>query len=352
FQNAGAYAGAVVGGFGFLYLYDSLGWTTALLIQAGLFALPLSALFLVNEPVRLRGAPSVTLRNALRFFTQRNMGRWLAILGTMRLPLIMTMLPMRLMMVDQGMSTEEIAIWFGLFAMSAGGGATLIFGPMLRHLPRVRALYLVGLINIPVLMAVAFIAGAFPDSIRYAIILAWIAIATTDVVMFRGAMDKVRPEIPGFDFSVQIAIYMMLAGFADPIVGYVIDTHGYLPSFLAAIPLALVPLAVVYVGFASFKGANRGLDGERARSTGSIAVGDPLRLIRFCETEFTEHGITCTRPEPDILRMEEMGCLVEMKAAEGAVDMLIDTPSDNFLTFIREEIIEHLEEFDLAATKT
>ncbi|MEO0992213.1 MAG: MFS transporter [Pseudomonadota bacterium] len=352
FQNAGAYAGAVVGGFGFLYLYDSLGWTTALLIQAGLFALPLSALFLVNEPVRLRGAPSVTLRNALRFFTQRNMGRWLAILGTMRLPLIMTMLPMRLMMVDQGMSTEEIAIWFGLFAMSAGGGATLIFGPMLRHLPRVRALYLVGLINIPVLMAVAFIAGAFPDSIRYAIILAWIAIATTDVVMFRGAMDKVRPEIPGFDFSVQIAIYMMLAGFADPIVGYVIDTHGYLPSFLAAIPLALVPLAVVYVGFASFKGANRGLDGERARSTGSIAVGDPLRLIRFCETEFTEHGITCTRPEPDILRMEEMGCLVEMKAAEGAVDMLIDTPSDNFLTFIREEIIEHLEEFDFEATKT
>ncbi|MEM8699250.1 MAG: MFS transporter [Pseudomonadota bacterium] len=352
FQNAGAYAGAIVGGFGFLYLYDKIGWATALYIQAALFAVPLLSLFLIKEPGRLRGAPAVTFRNALRFFTQAKIGRWLAILGTMRLPLIMTMLPMRLMMVDQGMTNEEIAIWFGLFAMSAGGGATVLFGPMLRHLPRVRAIYIVGLLNIPVLIAVAFIAAALPDSIRYAIIIAWAAIAMTDIVMFRGAMDKVRPEIPGFDFSVQIAIYMVLAGFTDPIVGYVIDTQGYLPTFLVAIPLAFVPLAVLYWGFAKFKASDRGLDGERAVSTGTMSVGDPKALLDFCHEEFTEHGITCTWPKPDLLRMEEMGCLVEMKASEGTVDVLIDTPSDNFLTFIREEIIEHLEEYDPAAFRS
>ncbi|MEM1277706.1 MAG: MFS transporter, partial [Pseudomonadota bacterium] len=331
FQNAGAYAGAIVGGFGFLYLYDQIGWTMALLIQAALFAIPLLSLLLVKEPTRLRGAPPVTFRNALRFFTQPKIGRWLAILGTMRMPLIMTMLPMRLMMVDQGMSTEEIAVWFGLFAMSAGGGATVIFGPLLRHLPRVRAIYIVGLINIPVLIAVAFIASAMPDNIRYAIVFAWAAIAMTDIVMFRGAMDKVRPEIPGFDFSVQIAFYMILMTFAEPLVGYVIDTQGYLPTFFAAIPLALVPLAILYFGFASFKGSNRGLDGERAISTGSITIGDAKALLAFCDEEFTEHGITCTWPEPNLLRMEEMGCLVEMKAEQGAVDILIDTPSENFL---------------------
>ena len=227
FQNFGAYAGAVVGGVGFLYLYCHIGWTVAVLIQACIFALPLFSLFLVDEPVRLRGLPRVTFKNALKFFRQARMGRWLAILGTMRLPLILTMLPMRLMMVDQGMSTEEIAVWFGLFAMSAGGGATALFGPLLRNLPRVGAIYLVGMINIPVLVGVAFIAGAFPDQIRYAIILTWAAIATTDIVMFRGAMDKIRPEIPGFDFSVQIAIYMMVPAFSDPLVGYLIDTRGY-----------------------------------------------------------------------------------------------------------------------------
>ncbi|MEM1047903.1 MAG: MFS transporter [Pseudomonadota bacterium] len=346
FQNAGAYAGAIVGGFGFLYLFEHIGWTAALLIQGALFAAPLISLIFVKEPVRLRGMPPVNLRNALRFFTQPRMGRWLAILGTIRLPLILTMLPLRLMMVDQGMSIEEIAVWFGLFAMSAGGGATVLLGPLLRNLPRVRAIYIVGLLNIPVLMAVAFVAAALPDLIRYAIILAWVAIALTDIVMFRGAMDKVRPEIPGFDFSVQIAIYMVLPGLTDPIVGYVIDTSGYLPAFLAAIPLALVPLAILYFSVARIRDSSRGLDGERSVSVGTMATKKPKAVLDFCNEEFTEHGITCTWPEPNLLRMEEMNCLVEMKALEGAVDIRVDTPSENFTIFIRDEIIEHLEEFD------
>ncbi|MEM7472581.1 MAG: MFS transporter [Pseudomonadota bacterium] len=346
FQNAGAYAGAIVGGFVFLYIYGKIGWTTALLIQATLFALPLLSLRLVKEPPRLRGAPQATFRNALKFFKQDRMLRWLAILGTMRVPLILTMLPMRLMMVDQGMSTEEIAVWFGLFAMCAGGGATAIFGPLLRNLPRVKALYLVGFINIPVLIGVTFIAAEMPGNIRYAIIIAWTAIAITDIVMFRGAMDKIRPEIPGFDFSVQIAIYMLIPGFMDPIVGYVIDTQGYLPAFLTAIPLSFVPLAILYFAVARFRDAGRGLDGERAKSTGTMATKRAPELLAFCDTEFTEHGITCTWPEPGLLRMEEMGCLVEMKALDEAVDILIETPTDNFLVFIREEIIEQIEKFD------
>ncbi|MEL7252770.1 MAG: MFS transporter [Pseudomonadota bacterium] len=352
FQNFGAYAGAVIGGFGFLYIYDNIGWTVALLIQAGLFAIPLISLVLVDEPVRLRGAPAVNFRNAFKFFTQDKIGRWLAILGTMRLPLIMTMLPMRLMMVDQGMSTEEIAVWFGLFAMSAGGGATVLFGPLLRNLPRVRAIYIVGFINIPVLVAVAYIAGAFPDQIRYAIIIAWAAIAATDIVMFRGAMDKVRPEIPGFDFSVQIAIYMLLPAFTDPIIGYVIDTQGYLPAFLAAIPFGLIPLAILYLAVAKIKNSARGLDGDRSVSTGTMVSKRPDALVAHCAEEFTEHGIACTWPAPNHLRMEEMGCLVEIKALDGSVDILIDTPSENFLVFIREEIIEHLEEFEPGAIET
>ncbi|WP_299506447.1 MFS transporter [uncultured Roseobacter sp.] len=346
FQNAGAYMGAVVGGFGFLYIYDQIGWTIALLIQAVIFALPLFALVFVREPARLRGAPPATFRNALKFFKQEKMLRWLAILGTIRVPLLLTMLPMRLMMVDQGMSTEEIAVWFGLFAMCAGGGASAIFGPLLRNLPRVKAIYLVGLINIPVLLGVAFIAGSMPENIRYAIILAWVAIAMTDIVMFRGAMDKIRPEIPGFDFSVQVAIYMLIPGLMDPLVGYVIDTQGYLPAFLVAIPLALVPLVILYFAFARLRHSNQGLDGARAVSTGTMALDQPKALLAFCADEFTDHGISCSYPQPNLLRMEEMGCLVEMKALDGAANILIDTPTDNFLVFIREEIIEQLEKFD------
>ncbi|MEL7311655.1 MAG: MFS transporter [Pseudomonadota bacterium] len=353
FQNAGAYAGAIVGGFGFLYIYDELGWTAALIIQAVLFALPLLALALVDEPARLRGAPTVNFRNAFQFFKQERIGRWLGVLGTIRIPILMTMLPMRLMMVDQGMTTEEIAIWFGLFAMCAAGGATVIFGPLLRKLPRVQAIYFVGFLNIPILVLIAYIASQFPNGIRYAIILGWFGIALTDVVMYRGAMDKVRPEMPGFDFSVQIAIYMLLAGFADPIVGVVIDRQGYLPALLTAIPLAVVPLLIVYFRIARISESARGLDGERAVSTGHMKTRDSMALLKSCEKSFSEdHGIQCTWPEPSLIHMESMGCIVEMRALENAVDLLIDTPTESYLVFIREELFEHLEEFDRAATET
>lgn len=351
FQNAGAYGGAIVGGFVFLYFYGTIGWKAAILIQATVFALPLFSLLLVNEPKRLRGAPPVTFHNALRFFLQPKMGRWLAVLGTMRMPILVTMLPMRLMMVDQGMSTEEIAVWFGLFAMSAGGGSTVLFGPLLRNLPRVRAIYIVGLLNIPVLVGVAYIAAAFPDGIRYAIILGWVAIALTDIVMFRAAMDKIRPEMPGFDFSAQIAVYMLLPGLMDPIAGVVIDAYGVLPVFLAAIPLAFIPLAILRFFVAPIRKSNRGLDGERSVSTGIAQSTDPHALLDHLDKVFTEHGITCTRLKPDFLRMEEMGCLVDVKAEANAIDVLIDTPTENFLLFIRDELIEEIDNFDAETAK-
>ncbi|MEM8970434.1 MAG: MFS transporter [Pseudomonadota bacterium] len=346
FQNFGAYAGAVVGGFGFLYLYGTLGWRAALLIQSIIFVLPLFTLLLISEPKRLRGAPAVTFRNAPKFFTQPRIGPWLAVLATMRLPLIGIMLPMRLMMVDQGMTTEEIAVWFGLFAMSAAGGATALFGPLLRNLPRVRAIYIVGLFNIPVLIGVAFVAAEMPTSIRYAIIVAWVAIAMTDIVMFRGAMDKVRPEMPGFDFSAQIAIYMLLPGFSDPIAGLVMDTYGVMPVYFTAIPLALVPLTIVYFGIASFKQSATGLDGDAVVSTGTLQSASPARVLDECQVEFTDHGLTCERPEPHHLKIEEMGCRVDLRAKEQAVDVRIETPNDNFMTLIRDEVIEHLGEIE------
>ena len=344
FQNLGAYTGAVIGGFGFLYLYSQIGWMAALWAQSVLFAVPLVTLFFVKEPPRLRGVPPVTFRNALRFFTQPKMGRWLAVLATMRLPLMVTMLPIRLMMVDQGMSTEEIAIWFGLFAMCAGGGATAIFGPMLRNLPRVRAIYLVGILNLPILAIVAYIGTALPEGIRYALIVAWVAIALTDIVMFRGAMDKVRPEIPGFDFSAQIAIYMVLAGFSDPITGFVMDAYGTVPVFLAALPLALVPLAILHFKIASFRKSDMGLDGAPVVSSGTLKTERAMEILERTFEELSEEGLSCERPEPNHLIVEEMGCRVEMKAEQSAVDIIIETPNDNFMTFVRDEIIEHLEE--------
>jgi predicted MFS family arabinose efflux permease len=271
FQNFGIYLGAVVGGFVFLHLYGQIGWTAALLAQAAIFAAPLVMLVFVDEPARPQGAPPVNFSNVLRFFAQPRMGRWLAILSTLRLPLFLILLPIRLMMVDQGMSTEEIALWLGLFAMSAGGVATLLFGYLIRNLPRTTALYMVGLINVAVLIAISLIASGQPDAIRYTIVAAWAFLAMTDIVLFRGAMDKVRAELPGYDFSLQVGILTLLSILANPVAGAVIDGWGYLPVFFAAVLFTLVPLAILRIWIAPFRKPDMGLVGKEAASAETLA---------------------------------------------------------------------------------
>lgn len=343
FQNFGIYAGAVIGGFGFLYLYSKIGWTAALLTQAVIFAVPLITLTLVEEPVRSRKGPPTNLRSVLRFFKQPRMGRWIAILASMKLPLIMITLPIRLMMVDEGMSTEEIALWFGLFAMSAAGGTSLFLGPLLRDIPRVRGIYIVGAVNLILLIAVSGLVAHLPGSVRYTIVIAWAAIALTDVVLFRGSMDKVRPESPGFDFSVQIVILTLAPMLSNPVAGVVYDKVGAQPIFFASVIFALIPLAILRLWVAPFKQSATGFDGEAVKSTGTLRTNSAAMYLDHYEADFTGHGINCTRPEPGLLRIEEMGCRVDIVARDDAMDIQIEAPSDNFMTFLREELVSHLE---------
>ena len=351
FQTFGMYLGAVIGGFGFLYLYGIIGWSLTLLALAATFATPLVALLFVEEPVRPRDAPPVNIRSALRFFIQPRMTRWLTLMASLRLPLVLISLPIRLIMVDQGMTTEEIALWFGLIAMCGAGGATAILGPLTHNVPRVMALYLVGFVNVVVLGGVSLLAASLPEAIRYAIVVTWVAIAITDVVLFRGAMDRVRQEIPGFDFSVQIGVLTLLPVLTNPLAGFIFDSHGSLAVFIAALAFAAIPLAILRFGFAPLRGAAVGLDGEKLVSMATFRTDDAAKVLDGCQILFSEHGISDIRREAGALVAEEMGCKVEMTAHGGAIDIRIEAPSDNFMTFIRDEIVENLEELDPAGIR-
>jgi NADPH-dependent ferric siderophore reductase/MFS family permease len=346
FQTCGVYVGAIVGAFGFLQLYGLIGWKAVVFAQVALFAAPLLSLIFVDEPERQRGSPPVNYRNALRFFSQPRMGRWLMLLGTIRLPLLFVSLPIRLMMVDQGMSTEEISLWFGLIAMSCAGSAALFFGPLMRKLPRVLALYLVGFVNIGMLIVVCLLAATLPDAIRYAIVVTWVLIAITDTLLLRCAMDKVRPQFPGFDFSIQVALFTLLAMISSPIAGAIIDTLGYVPVFFTAVLLALAPLVILRIWFAPLRNAAVNLDGEKVVSTGTTITTKAMQIMDSCAEHLSEHGITCTRPTPELLQMEAMGCALEMKALDQSVTIRIETPTDNFMIFIRDDILEHIREID------
>ena len=112
-----------------------------------------------------------------------------------------------------------------------------------------RALALMGVVNIALLAAVWMAVAALPGTVRFAIVAAWIAIAATDVVIYSGAMDKVRPGVSGFDFSVQVAICTLLPIMANPIVGVLYDALGGLAVIAISCGLAVIPLALLRLLF-------------------------------------------------------------------------------------------------------
>lgn len=254
FQAGGGYIGALIGGGLFLTAYGWFGWTNALLIQAAIFAIPVLSLLLIMEPPRIPDAVRFGWRDAIGFFRLAGNGRWTIILMTFRLPLIITLLPMQISLVDAGMGPEEFGLWMGIFAMTAAAVASVVIGPMMRGLPRRDALIVAGLATLLAAASILALSYGAPLALRWGLIIAWGTLGLSDVVLFAGAMDRARPAMPGFDFSVQLTLTFILHRFAEPLIGMVIDNAGPRPVFMGSIAVAVIAIGIVVLAFGRRKG--------------------------------------------------------------------------------------------------
>ena len=247
-QSFAAYLSAVVGAFGFFSFYLSWGWQAALLLQAGVFAVPIILLTRLAEPSAQQSLAPISWRQVSGFFNQPSIASWLGLLATVRLPLVLMSLALRLLMVDLGVGKQEIALWFGLIAMSSAGLTALTLGPLLGKLSRRQALSLIVTLNSSVLIVVIGLSSSMPETIRFCLVAIWMAIALTDTLLLRGAMQRVRPSSPGADFSLQVALFTLLAMLASPAAGWLIDTYGYRWLFASALLLGLFPVLILWFG--------------------------------------------------------------------------------------------------------
>lgn len=87
-------------------------------------------------------------------------------------------------------------------------------------------------------------------------------------------------------------------------------------------------------------------DEPRVVSTSTIATTNPEPILDAFAAHLVEHGIPDVRRSAGALAMMHMDCLLELKVEDGAMDIRIETPSDNFMTFIRDDVVEHLGEFE------
>jgi len=71
-------------------------------------------------------------------------------------------------------------------------------------------------------------------------------------------------------------------------------------------------------------------------------------IVKASVDEFSRHGIDVHRLSDSVTRFVYLDCSMELTQALGRLHVRIETPSENLLSFLREEFVERVEEIDPA----
>ncbi len=252
-QVGGAYIGVVIGGGLFIYLVDSMGWRTGLLVLAiAILIMALPTLFLYRHrpqqssvtddknsdyrPSLINAWRNTALRKALFIVC-------IAQLGT-RLVLSM-MMPF---LVDKGLALSDI----GLLAAGGGAPAALVgvfFGGLLLRKVGTRfGLFIVCLLEAScfvVFLLSASIPELFGD-LTMPIILLFIVVSLVTAAKFVAIctfmMDKAKGLQSGVDFTLLQSADALMAVIAGVLGGLIIAQWGYPAHFTLAITFTLAYL--------------------------------------------------------------------------------------------------------------
>lgn len=84
-------------------------------------------------------------------------------------------------------------------------------------------------------------------------------------------------------------------------------------------------------------------------STGILKTAIGGQILDSCEMHFTAQGIQCTRPQTGQLQMQAMDCTVALLTEGESVGIRISTPNENYMVFIRDELVGHIATLDAVA---
>lgn len=252
-QVAAYRVGMVFGGGLILVLIDRLGWSSTFVVMAlclGLVTLPI---FFYQEnthsPVKGKAGPANVGQIFVRFLRQKNMIYWVAVVLVYKSADSFGSAMSKPLLVDIGLSLEQIGWLAGTLGMVAAIVGALFGGYCVPKLGRVRALFYFGL-----LQALSF-SGYWWIALGHES-LNWVMVVTlfehftggmATAALFTLMMDACRPQVAGTDYTVQASIQVAVGGLLHLVSGLYAEWFGYAAHFATALVLGLALLAIVVV---------------------------------------------------------------------------------------------------------
>ncbi len=249
-QVAGYRVGMILGGGLLLAWFTAIGWQYSMWILAlMMFAFTLPAFFMRQHDHHVE-QEKLSLSDFVGFIKLPHLTLWLLVLLSYKFGDYLSGTMVRPMMVDMGLSIDDIALMMGSVGFTAGLFGALFGGWWIQYLGRFKALVLFGVLQ-------AFACGAWVllplgyDGLwlMYGLsALEHFVGGLATAALFTVMMDHCRPVCAGSDYTVQSCIVVLMNMVAAGLSGVSAANLGYTSHFIlsGAVGLIALPLIIRY----------------------------------------------------------------------------------------------------------
>lgn len=246
-QVAGYRVGMILGGGLLLAWFSLLGWQCSLWILAGMMVVATLPVAALREADQHRVQAAMRPADFLAFFAAPRVRLWLLILLTYKCCDHFAGTMVRPLLIDLGMSVEQLALVLGTVGFGAGLAGALLGGWLVNALGRCRALLLFGLIQ--ALAAACWLtisADYHPSALVYLFSAGeHLAGGLATAALFTAMMDHCRSDCAGSDYTIQACLVVLSSLLAAGVSGVSAAQLGYPAHFGLAGLLGLVPLPLI-----------------------------------------------------------------------------------------------------------
>lgn len=251
-QVSGFRVGMVMGGGGVLMLMGVWGWTASFLVMAALILLVTIPVLFYREPPH---PLSVEEREAMRwgptllsFVRRPGIAYWLGIVLAFKIGDSFGSGMTKPMLVDVGLSLEDVGLVSGVIAMLAAIAGALAGGWGVLNLGRRRALLVFGGLQGLSMLGFVWIAAEKPGLWAIAVVVSveHFISGMASVALYTCMMDACRKSHAGTDYTLQASLFAGATGLAYLGSGFSADSVGYEVHFSVAVVVALLALLPIY----------------------------------------------------------------------------------------------------------
>lgn len=247
-QSAGSFVGSLVGTGLLLIAYYHYGWTTLLNILALCIAFAVVPIILYKNKLKIdkTAHKKVNILDIGGFFKKAHLRRRTLLLLFYYSGIIGILTMLKPYLVDLGFNAKEIGLMSGIIGTSTAIVFSLIAGYLIKYIGKTASFYL--FLSINLLTVIIFLTlPQEPNLLQLyiAICILWGTYGMSSVIIYTTAMDYVRKDREGTDFTLQIVITHISSIFVAIISGKLGDLWGYKGVFRIELALIIVTFFVL-----------------------------------------------------------------------------------------------------------